>query len=177
MWSNPLRTEREKRAKPGPSVRDAARVAGEQAPRLDVDYNHPGMRSEIDTWLRPFGLDAHLHAHATDVLAALPLAVLDDFMADPAFTISDYEPGPQGTTYTVPVRLIPSKTRRGPARAVVLKRTLRRRPVPFVQWVIAHELAHAHLRNAGRWPGDDPEHAADALADEWGFPKPAKMPW
>ena len=56
--------------------------------------------------------------------------------------------------------------------AVVLKRTLRRRPVEFVRWVIAHELAHAHLRNAGRWPGDDPERAADALAERWGFPKP-----
>jgi hypothetical protein len=38
--------------------------------------------------------------------------------------------------------------------------------------VIAHELAHAHLRNQGRFPGDDPEHAADALAAGWGFPRP-----
>jgi hypothetical protein len=46
-----------------------------------------------------------------------------------------------------------------------------------VRWVIAHELAHAHLRNGGRWLGDDPEHAADALAAGWGFPRPPKMPW
>ena len=55
---------------------------------------------------------------------------------------------------------------------VVLKRTLCRRPIEFVRWVIAHELAHAHLRNGGRWAGDDPERAADALAAGWGFPKP-----
>ena len=61
-----------------------------------------------------------------------------------------------------------------PGRAVVLKRTLCSRHETFVRWVIAHELAHAHLRNAGRWPGDDPERAADALAQRWGFPKPKK---
>ena len=55
----------------------------------------------------------------------------------------------------------------------MLKRTLRTGRRPFVRWVIAHELAHAHLRNGGRWPGDDPEHAADALAAGWGFPRPA----
>jgi hypothetical protein len=44
--------------------------------------------------------------------------------------------------------------------------------VSFVRWVIAHELAHAHLRNCGRWEGDDPEHAADDLAARWGFPRP-----
>ena len=74
-----------------------------------------------------------------------------------------------GLTQSVLVRM----TRAGGAgRSVVLKRTLRRRPEPFVRYVIAHEFAHAYLRNAGRWPGDDPEHAADALAAEWGFPRP-----
>jgi hypothetical protein len=38
--------------------------------------------------------------------------------------------------------------------------------------VIAHELAHAHLRNGGRHPEEDPEHAADSLAADWGFPRP-----
>jgi hypothetical protein len=71
----------------------------------------------------------------------------------------------------VPVRLPRGYSGSG-GRSVVLKRTLTRRPLPFVRYVIAHELAHAHLRNAGRFPGEDPEHAADALAAEWGFPKP-----
>ena len=62
-------------------------------------------------------------------------------------------------------------------RSVVLKRTLRHRPIAFVRWVIAHELAHAHLRNGGRHPGEDPEHAADSLAAAWGFPKPAHVTW
>jgi hypothetical protein len=98
----------------------------------------------------------------------LPSHVRDDLMGDPAFSMCDYEPGP-GVVFHVPVRFpVP----RGPGRAVVLKRTLRARPETFVRWVIAHELAHAHLRNAGRWPGDDPEHAADALAEGWGFPRP-----
>ena len=51
--------------------------------------------------------------------------------------------------------------------ALVLKRTLRQRPVKFVRWLIAHEVAHAHLRHAGRWPGEDPESAADGLAATW----------
>ncbi len=129
------------------------------------------MRNEIDIWLRPFALDTSLHTHTANVLAALPEPVLADFMNDPAFLMCDYEPGP-GRTYHVPMKLITGSGRLNAGRAVVLKRTLLRRPTDFVHWVIAHELAHAHLRNAGRWPGDDPEHAADALAGEWGFPKP-----
>jgi len=122
---------------------------------------------DIDHWLRPFALDEHLHAQAAEVLASLPADVRSDLMSDPAFTMCDYEPGPD-RVFHVPVRL----SRRGAGRAVVLKRTLCRRPIEFVRWVIAHELAHAHLRNGGRWAGDDPERAADALAAGWGFPKP-----
>ena len=132
------------------------------------------MRS-IDDWLRPFALEAFLHAHTSEVIKSLPDDVRSDLMDDPAFTMCDYEPG-MGRTFHVPVRLS-SERARGPGRAVVLKRTLRKRPVEFVRWVIAHELAHAHLRNGGRWKGDDPEHAADALAAGWGFPRPPKMPW
>ena len=40
--------------------------------------------------------------------------------------------------------------------------------------LIAHELAHAHLRNGGYGAITDPEHAADALAAEWGFGKVAR---
>jgi hypothetical protein len=126
------------------------------------------MSPDIDLWLRPFNLDASLHAHAAEVVASLPADVRDDFMFDPAFTLVDYEPQP-GRAFHVPVKL---PVRRRMSRSVVLKRTLRTRPEPFVRWVIAHELAHAHLRNGGRWVGDDPERAADALAAGWGFPRP-----
>lgn len=126
------------------------------------------MTADIDRWLRPFNLDESLHAHTAEVVASLPQHVREDLMEDPAFTMCDYEPR-AGTAFYVPVKL---PARKRASRSVVLKRTLRTRPEPFVRWVIAHELAHAHLRNGGRWDGDDPEHAADALAAGWGFPRP-----
>ncbi|HZN67592.1 MAG TPA: hypothetical protein VFB66_20045 [Tepidisphaeraceae bacterium] len=122
----------------------------------------------LTDWLARFELDAFLNAHVANVLVALPRHVREDFVTDPSFLLFDYEPGP-GVVAHVPVGL---PGRNGAGRSVVLKRTLRRRPEPFVRYVIAHELAHAHLRNAGRWPGEDPESAADALAEEWGFPRP-----
>ena len=122
------------------------------------------------TWLRPFRLDGLLHAHAAFVLGALPDEVLVDVMGEPGVVFYDYEPGP-GVVMEVPVK---SPTRGGAARSVVLKRTLSRRAPDFVRWLIAHEIAHAHLRNGGRWAGDDPETAADALAAGWGFPRPSR---
>jgi hypothetical protein len=126
------------------------------------------MRHQINDWLRLFNLNEVLHIHAAHVLSALPDEVLLDVMGEPGVVFYDYEPGP-GVVMQVPLK---SPTRNGGARSVVLKRTLCRRPPGFVRWLIAHEIAHAHLRNAGRWPGDDPEQAADALAAGWGFPKP-----
>lgn len=122
----------------------------------------------IEQWLCRFRLDAFLHMHACGVLSAMPGEVVLDLVGDPAFALCDYEPGPRVVAH-IPVA--PPGANR-PSRSVVLKRTLRHRPVAFVRWVIAHELAHAHLRNSGRWPGEDPEHAADALAAEWGFTRP-----
>ena len=127
----------------------------------------------IDCWLRPFRLVAPLHDHTAHVLAALPDGVRSDLSADPPVTFCDYDPTPGGVLQ-VPVGRL---SRAGPARSVVLKRTLRDRPVVFIRWLIAHELAHAYLRNGGRWPGDDPEAAADALAGEWGFPRPPRGTW
>ena len=127
------------------------------------------MRESIEQWLAAFGLHDGLHAHVADVLCALPDLVRDDLMDDPCFAMSDYEPGP-GVVVHVPMG---RPGRRGaPSRSVVLKRTLLGRPEAFVRYVIAHELAHAHLRNRGRFADEDPEVAADALADGWGFPKP-----
>lgn len=124
----------------------------------------------IDQWLSPFELDLFLRAHVAAVVEKLPNHVRDDLMADPNFRMCDYEPGP-GVVMRVPVSL-PARSQA--SRSVVLKRTLRHRPEPFVRWLIAHELAHAHLRHGGRSPGEDPEIAADALAADWGFPKPAR---
>jgi hypothetical protein len=129
------------------------------------------MSHEIHHWLSAFALEQSLCAHVAAVVERLPGLVREDFMTDPSFRLCDYEPGP-GVVMWVPVGL---PGRRRASRSVVLKRTLRRRPEPFVRWLIAHELAHAHLRNAGRWPGEDPECAADALAAEWGFPRPHSL--
>ena len=130
---------------------------------------HPAMDDRIVRWLAGFRLDAFLHAHVARVVSAMPEVVRADLVGDPAFLLSDYEPV-AGLAQPVLVRMT---ARGGAGRSVVLKRTLRRRPEPFVRYIIAHEFAHAYLRNEGRFPGDDPEHAADALAAEWGFPRPA----
>ncbi|MFW6059431.1 MAG: hypothetical protein ACODAQ_04580 [Phycisphaeraceae bacterium] len=135
----------------------------------DPDASNP-TSCPIERRLLRFALDGFLHEQVLHVLRALPAAVREDLLHDPAFVLYDYEPGPNAVM-RVPVG-VPGVN--GGSRSVVLKRTLRRRPMGFVRWVIAHELAHAHLRNQGRWAGDDPEHAADALAAEWGFPRPAK---
>jgi hypothetical protein len=124
--------------------------------------------AEMLCWLERFALDGHLKPHVAQVLAGLPAPVRDELLADPSFHLTDYEPGPRGSQISMGFLRGLAAT-----RAVVLKRTLRHRPPAFIRYVIAHELAHAHLRNAGRFPGEDPEHAADSLAAEWGFPRTA----
>jgi hypothetical protein len=126
------------------------------------------MQKQIEAWLTPFGLHESLQAQAAHVLNRLPAAVLGDLMGETGIVFYDYEPG-KGVVMEIPVK---APTRQSAARSVVLKRTLCLRSPPFVRWLIAHELAHAHLRNGGRWPGDDPELAADELAAGWGFPRP-----
>jgi hypothetical protein len=128
------------------------------------------VQANVEQWLSRFRLDPFLHPYVAKVLAGLPDEVRSDLVDDPAFHICDYEPTP-GVAMQVPVHL---PGRRGASRSVVLKRTLRHRSEAFVQWLIAHELAHAHLRHGGRSAGEDPEFAADALAAEWGFPKPPR---
>jgi hypothetical protein len=124
----------------------------------------------IDQWLRAFDLEPALRACAAEVFAALPANVRDDLMDDPAFMLCDYEPG---RAMDVPMRMGPGQ----PARTVALKRTLLQNPPAFVRWLIAHELAHAFLRH-GLAPcaNDKAEADADALAADWGFPKPPLPP-
>jgi hypothetical protein len=136
---------------------------------LDI-MDGPAVESRFDPWLRSFQLDGFIHLHVTAVIQGLPDVVQADFLSDPSFRMMDYEPG-RGVVMHVPVA---SPTFGRPSRAVVLKRTLRHRPIDFVRYVIAHELAHAHLFNRGRHPDEDPEFAADELAAAWGFPKPTK---
>jgi hypothetical protein len=126
-------------------------------------HDRTSRHHQIHQWLAAFELDEILHPHVAAVVLALPDPVRDDLMGDSSFILYDFEPG-TGTVAHIPMNL--------PGRSVVLKRTLRHRSDTFVRYVIAHELAHAHLRNRGRLPGEDPELAADSLAAEWGFPRP-----
>jgi hypothetical protein len=142
-------------------------MAGPKVITLDL-MDGPATTSRFEDWLGAFGLDRFIHLHVAAVMEGLPGEVRDDFLTDPSFRMSDYEPG-RGVVMHVPVA---SPGFGKPSRAVVLKRTLRHRPIEFVRYVIAHELAHAHLFNRGRSPEEDPEHAADELAKAWGFPRP-----
>ncbi len=122
----------------------------------------------IESWLTRFELEPTLVAHCTEVFVSLPEPVRKDLMNDPSFALIHATMGNDGSI-SVMVPSLANKTR---IRCVVLKRSLAVRTPGFAKYVIAHELAHAHLNNEGRWPEEDPEAAADALAAMWGFPKP-----
>jgi len=122
----------------------------------------------IDQWLCAFPLDGWIRDHVAAVFQNLPDEVRADLMDDPEFVVCDFDPGPNAVL-EVPVRFSGGGN---PGRSIVLKRTIKLRPIPFARWVIAHELAHAYLRHEGRSPHEDPEQAADSLAAAWGFPNP-----
>jgi len=103
------------------------------------------------------------------VLGAMPQHVIRDLLGDTRFRIAldDFVPGRGRTVWLS----CPAPGGRG-SRCVVLKRRLGECPEAFAHYVIAHELAHAYLRN-GPWGAiEDPEQAADALASSWGFLRP-----
>lgn len=126
------------------------------------------MTMDVGVWVDQFQLQPALRDHFAAVVESLPEAVRDELMGDSAFQVIDFDPGNGGYCVPMAVPVVGG----GASRCVVFKRTLAKRPVAFIRYVIAHELAHAHLRNEGRWEGEDPEHAADALAADWGWPRP-----
>ena len=126
------------------------------------------MRNQIESWLDQFEIDHPLRGHVVEVIFSLPGPVRDDLMGDESFVLCAFDARADGQA--IRVRLQAGR----PGRCVALKTALGARSDGFARYVIAHELAHAHLRNRGRWPDDDPEQAADALAADWGFPRPAK---
>lgn len=126
---------------------------------------YPCLVSDLDLFLSRCTLGDDLRLHVRHVMGAMPHAVIIDLVSDDGFVLLEAE-------HRTSALMIPAPGKRKPVRAVVLKRRMWRSDTHFVRWVIAHELAHAHLRNAGRHPGEDPEHAADALAAEWGFARP-----
>jgi hypothetical protein len=122
----------------------------------------------IATWID----DLVMRERVRYVFSALPEGVQQEFMGDPGFAIGIYDTGRWGGS---PL-LIPCPQPARGSRLVALERSLTARSRAFAHYVIAHELAHALLRNRGRHPEEDPEVAADSLAAAWGFPRPATLP-
>ena len=103
------------------------------------------------------------------VLRALPSDVQEDFVSDSRFqiTVDNYQ---QGKGWSL-VMDLPGPDGSG-SRCVVLKPKLADCDEAFAWYVIAHEFAHAYLRNGGWKEIADREEAADALASSWGFDRP-----
>ena len=118
-----------------------------------------------------FVQDESLRARIVRVFSQLPEVIQQEFMGDPAFGINVAERG----RWSTKVFLKPPEGRNG-SRLIVFDSSLKHRALAFAYYVIAHEFAHAALRNQGRHPDEDPEHAADSLALAWGFPRPAPLP-
>ena len=122
----------------------------------------------LDALLVAFEVTDPLRTRVHRVLAALPFEVQRDFTEDPRFCI---RPLTRKSSYETLLAL-PAPDVSG-SRFVVLKKRLAICSLAFGLYVIAHELAHAYLRNGPWQQFADPEEAADALAASWGFDKPA----
>src|SRR6056297_1734011 len=119
--------------------------------------------------VRSFEIGDPLRDRVLKVLASLPVEILQDFCGDPRFEIIklNFRPCGGSTLYLA----LPAADGSG-SRCVALKPRLASCEEPFGLYVIAHELAHAYLRNGGWGEISDHEDAADALAAHWGFPRP-----
>lgn len=124
--------------------------------------------------LEAFAEHPQLHIRISTVLCSLPEEVQADFGDDPSFqiTLEDYSPEHGWKLFMA----CPSATN-VVSRCVVLRRRLEHAVEDFAHYVIAHEFAHAYLRNGGWGEITDIEEAADALAASWGFPRPATSSW
>jgi hypothetical protein len=124
----------------------------------------------FDTFIEPFADYPLLQERILSVLQALPGDVQRDFVDDPRFgtAIDNYESG-KGWTLFMPT---PGSSGEG-SRLVVLRPKLELASESFAKYIIAHEFAHAYLRNGGWGKIIDVEEAADALAASWGYHEPA----
>ncbi len=124
-------------------------------------------------YLEPFAEIQPLRERVRRVLEALPAAVQRDFLEDHRFCVAleNYQPGKGWSVW-----IHPPDPSGEVSRCVVLKRKLADCGEAFATYVIAHEFAHAYLRNGGWGAITDREEAADHLAAEWGFPRPAAAP-
>lgn len=128
------------------------------------------MQVHLSRYLTPFEGLPTLRQRVSNVLLSLPPDIQQDFYSDYTFeiTLEKYQPGEGSQLF---IRLPASGNH--VSRCVVLRGKLEHAPQDFAEYVIAHELAHAYLRNGGWGEIEDPEHAADALCASWGYPKPS----
>ena len=98
----------------------------------------------FSAYLEAFEQHEPLRQRVLYVLCTLPKEVQQDFLSDPRFTVSldNYVPGEGSTVFMA----APGETGDG-SRSVVLKPRLSECPEAFAHYVIAHEFAHAYLRN------------------------------
>jgi hypothetical protein len=120
-------------------------------------------------YLEPFRQYPVLQERVSYVLERLPVIVQQDFLSDDRFevTVDNYQPGVGWSLFMA----APGVGKNG-SRCVVLRLKLADATEPFALYVIAHEFAHAYLRNGGWNEITDIEEAADALAASWGFRQP-----
>lgn len=104
------------------------------------------------------------------VLATMPREIVAGLLNDPCFRIAidNHVPGRGGSVWMA----CPGDHVWKGSRTVVLKKRLADAAENFAHYVIAHELAHAHLWNGPWGEISDAEEAADALAASWGFSRP-----
>lgn len=115
-----------------------------------------------------------LRDRVQSVLQRLPEAVQRDFLDDPRFriTLENFVPGEGWSLWMASPGPVGSSS-----RCVVLRPRLESCSEDFAFYVIAHEFAHAFLRNGGWGDITDIEEAADALAASWGFLRPSQTGW
>jgi len=127
-----------------------------------------GSWSDVSVDLRTFADHEPLRLRVLKVLRALPEPVKEDLFRDPRFHIMlEQRTGNRSSMWIA----LPSACG-NPSRCVVLRARLSTSSEAFACYVIAHELAHAFLRNGGWGHITDREEAADAMAATWGFDKP-----
>ncbi|MEK6236420.1 MAG: hypothetical protein N2C14_17065 [Planctomycetales bacterium] len=120
----------------------------------------------FSAYLESFEHHEPLRQRLLHVLTALPREVQQDFLSDPRFTVSidNHVPGKGSTVFMAALEGAGEAS-----RSVVLKPRLSESHEAFAFYVIAHEFAHAYLRNGPWGEITNVEDAADALAASWGF--------
>ena len=126
----------------------------------------------LSKYLEPFADLPILQERIVKVLRSLPQEIQADFVHDKRFqiTLDNFQ---AGKGWSLVMDLPPPGG--DASRCVVLKPKLENCGEAFACYVIAHEFAHAFLRNGGWGEITDREDAADALAAKWGFERPSPL--